>query len=388
MRIAVTHPTCWPEVRRGAERHLDDIGRVLAARGHEVTAISTGPDGPGEEARGAVRHVFLQRRSPAALFVRTGQVNFLHGFAWELRRFLLTEPFDAVFCLGWHDALGALAARRGGARFRLALELIGIPIRRYFRRTPLDGLLFARVLSGVDVLTVVSRFAAERLRAEYGFEGVLLPSPIDTAAFSAVPKPVSDGCRRVLFVGDADEPRKGALLLARAYAMARPRLGPLARLGYSGRLSEATRAMILAALPEGLHHEVDFHGLGAPGSLPGLLAGASVVVNPAVWEALGMVLIEALAAGTPVVGCEHAGIPDIIDDPRIGAMFEPGPFRRASANAQGLAEAVLHAVTLATRPETAALCRSRAEVFSWNVLAPRYEALLAPVGASTAGGVR
>ncbi|WP_230168982.1 glycosyltransferase family 4 protein [Roseomonas sp. CECT 9278] len=385
MRIAITHGTCWPEIRRGSERLLADAARVLAARGHDVTAISTTPamPGGGEETRGAVRYAFLPLREPPALLVRARQLTRHHLFAWDLRRALGTGGYDAVLCLGWQDAAGALLARRAGARFRLVAAMTGIPVRAYFRRTPLDGLAYRRVLAGADAIVVISRFAAARLQAEFGHGGVLLPAPVDTAPFAAVAKPASsDGTVRVLFVGDADEPRKGALLLAQAYAAARPRLGATARLGYSGRASAPVRAAIRAALPGGLQAELDFHDVGAVDDLPRLLAAATIVVNPAVWEALGMVLIEALAAGTPVVGCDHAGTPDIVDDPAIGTLFAPGAFRHAATNIAGLAEAMVRSAGLARLPRTEALCRARAEAFSWAALAPRYEALLAPQGAS------
>ena len=46
LRIAIVHPFPWPEVRRGAERYLDDLSRYLAKRGHEVVVI-TGTHGRG-----------------------------------------------------------------------------------------------------------------------------------------------------------------------------------------------------------------------------------------------------------------------------------------------------------------------------------------------------
>ena len=44
MRVVLTHPFCWPYVRRGTERNLEQLGRYLTARGHEVTTISTRPE--------------------------------------------------------------------------------------------------------------------------------------------------------------------------------------------------------------------------------------------------------------------------------------------------------------------------------------------------------
>ncbi len=43
MKIAVVHPYPWPEVRRGAERYLDDLSRYLTGQGHEVTIVTGAP---------------------------------------------------------------------------------------------------------------------------------------------------------------------------------------------------------------------------------------------------------------------------------------------------------------------------------------------------------
>lgn len=390
MRLAITHATCWPEVRRGSERMLADMARIMAGFGHDVTLLSTTPAMPlgGEEWRGAARYRFLPLREPSGFLRRTRQVSRQHLFAWDLRPVLLQGGYDSVFCMGWQDAAAALLARRDGARCRIVAFMTGIPIRAYFRRTPLDGLAFRRVLAGADAVVTVSHFAQDRLQAEFGRSSLVLPSPVDTGPFAAQPKPAPDGTTRILFVGDADEPRKGAVLLARAYAAARAGLGGRAELGFSGRMSDVTRAAILDALPGALHGEAVFHGVGAVGDLPRLLAAATVVANPAVWEALGMVLIEALGAGTPVVGCAHGGTLDIIDDPAIGTLFDPGGFRHVATNVAGLAEALLGAVALAALPGTEAACRMRAEAFSWASMVPRYVAVLQPEGASIGAMLR
>ncbi|MEJ0017333.1 MAG: glycosyltransferase family 4 protein [Acetobacteraceae bacterium] len=382
MRIAVTHPTCWPEVRRGSERLLHDLAHWLAGRGHAVTVISTG-DGPGGTERdGEVERLLLPRRHPLPRHVRWW--NFFHAFAGQLRDVLHEREFDAVHCLNYHDAWGASLARRRGARFRLVFQLTGIPMRRYFRRIPLDGLIFRAALRRSDEVLALSRFALERLQDQYGRAGTLVPAPTDLRPYAAVGRSAFDkpaggdpgGSKpAILFVGDVDEPRKGALLLAQAMRLLHDR-GFTASLGYSGRAGDAVRTAILAALPEPLRARVTFHGLGRTEDLPELYAGATVVVNPAVWEAQGMVLVEALAAGTPVVGCRHAGTTDIVADDRIGRLFDPGTITRAASNAAGLADAIAAAAALAGCPATARLCRERAAAFSWDRLGPLYEAAL------------
>ena len=379
LRIAITNPTCWPQVRRGSERLLSELSHWLAARGHAVTVISTEPgEGRRVETDGPVRRILLSQRDPLA--VRGRGCNFFHRFGWQLRRELCEDDYDAVHCLNYHDAGGALLARRRGARFRLVYHIVGIPIRRYFRRIPLDGLLFKSVLRNADVVAGVSRHTNAILRQEYGCEGRLLPPPTSMDPRAPILKSAPDGVPRILFVGDLDEPRKGARLLATAFARVKQAL-PTARLEYSGSASDAIRHAILAGLPEATRPDVIFHGVGSVEELPFLYARATVVVNPAVWEAIGMVLMEALATGTPVVGCDHAGTPEIIDRPEIGYLFPPGPIREAAAtNVEGLTAAILQGVALALRPETAAACRARVAEFAWAQLGPHYEAALSPNG--------
>jgi phosphatidylinositol alpha-mannosyltransferase len=373
LRIAITHPTCWPEVRRGSERLLNDLSHFLAARGHEVAVISTAPEDSGIDRDGAVHRILLPRRQPLPFSSRAA--NFFHVFALQLRGVLRSHSFDAVHCLNYHDAWGAALARGPTCQFRLVYQATGLPWRRYFRRVPLDGLIFRAALRHADAVATISHAALGMLKSEFGRHGLLLPPPTDTEPYAGIARPPPEQVPRILFAGDLDEPRKGALLLARAFVALRSRL-PAAQLEYSGRCSAATRAAILAAVPQRLHGDIAFLGLGQIDKLPLLYARATVVVNPAIWEALGMVLVEALAAGTPVVGCDHSGTPDIIDDPRIGTLFAPGSIGAMAGNVVGLSDALVHTIELARRPDTAALCRRRAEAFSWQRLGPVYEAVL------------
>lgn len=374
LRISITHPTCWPEIRRGSERLLHDLSHFLADRGHDVTVISTIEGHTRTEADGPVKRHLIARHHP--LPVRTRWWNFFHAFGGQVRDHLLAERYDAVHCLNYHDAWGALRARRRGARFRLVYQLTGIPVRRYFRRIPLDGLIFADVLRQADEVLAISHFALDRLRAEYGRPGLLVPAPTNTVPYRAAPKTSDPERPMILFVGDADEPRKGALLLARAFAVLAER-GLVHSLDYSGRAGDAVRSAVLDAVPEVLRTRVTFHGLGRTDDLPALYARATVVVNPAIWEAQGMVLVEALAAGTPVVGCDHAGTPDIVSDARIGRLFAPAPAAQAADNLDGLVAAIEGALDLARLPETEARCRSHAATFDWERIGPTYEAALA-----------
>lgn len=373
MKLLLTHPTSWPWVRRGSERLLNDLGVDLLRRGHAVTVLSRSPDGPGQRVEGGVNRMFVPERLTAISKLR--QLNGFHAFAYDVRRVLMTLDVDAVHCLNYHDAYGALLARKAsGRQFRIVYQMTGVPIARYFRSIPIDRMMFRRVIRDADDVIVLSRFAQDCMKRDFGRAGTLIPSPTETRNFATVVR--SQPARpRVLFVGDLNEPRKGARLLAQAFAAVHA-AQPEVELHYSGSGSDATQAEILANLPAGARRSVVFHGLGAVDDLPGLYASASVVVNPAIWEALGNVLIEALACGSPIVGANHAGIRDIITDPRIGVLFDPGPMTASASNHAGLAEAIVAALALSRKPETAAACRAHAEHFGWKALGGRYEATL------------
>ena len=373
LQIAITHPTCWPEVRRGSERFLHEFSHFLAARGHQVTVISTVPNAGGVEDSGPVRRLLLPRTEP--LWLHKRWCGFTHGFACKLVSVLRSGSYDVVHCLHYHDACGAVFARRLGAGFRLVYQLTGIPPRRYFCRVPLDGLIFHAAVRNADAVLAPSHYAQTMLWRRHACAAQLLPPATDIRPFVALARPHADGAARILFAGDLDEPRKGALLLAKAFALL-CRDQPPAYLEYSGRASPTSRATILDAVPDAVRPRIAFLGVGEVEDLPTIYARATVVVNPAVSEALGMVLVEALAAGTPVVGCDHAGTPDIIDDPRIGSLFDPGSTRPAATNVKGLADAIRRTIRLASRPETAALCRARAGSFSWERMGTLYEAVL------------
>jgi glycosyltransferase involved in cell wall biosynthesis len=105
----------------------------------------------------------------------------------------------------------------------------------------------------------------------------------------------------------------------------------------------------------------------ASGALAGAYATAWATVLPSVHEAQGLVLLESLASGTPVVASQSGFPPEVLAGaPDAGRLFEPG-------DSAGLIRAMGEALTLAGDARTAAACRERAEDFSWDALIDRYE---------------
>jgi glycosyltransferase involved in cell wall biosynthesis len=132
----------------------------------------------------------------------------------------------------------------------------------------------------------------------------------------------------VLFSGRL-EPRKGVLQLVRAFALAsrdNPRLrlllvGSDTRLG-PGQTSYAEHLRTEAAAL-GVADHLEWLGPQPYDRLPDLYRSADLLVAPSRYEAFGMVVIEAMACGTPVIASPHGGPSEIVADGSTGFLVEP-----------------------------------------------------------------
>jgi glycosyltransferase involved in cell wall biosynthesis len=172
-----------------------------------------------------------------------------------------------------------------------------------------------------------------RIRARYGLDG-----------------------RYVLFVGLL-EPKKNLAGLVEAVARCRAGGGwgaaHLAVAGDSGWGDDLAAAVSRLGLAE----TVRFLGAVADGDLPALYAGADVFVFPSLWEGFGLPVLEAMAAGAPVVASRRGALPEVAGDAAL--LVEP----EAAALADALGR-VLGDARLRERLREAGLARARG--FSWE----------------------
>ncbi len=375
LHVAITSPFIWPWVRRGSERLLHDLSRYLIARGHRVTVFATGPYDQVEDRDGIPYHV-LRQRWP--LWPR--QFNCCHDFAFRLQAPLRRCAADVVFSMSYFDAYAAIRARASTASHcPVVFHSAGVLSRRYFRAVPLDAWLFRTVRSEAETIVAVSRLAGDTFKRDFGRDAEVLPPPVMAENFAptaANAVPQDPPGQRILFVGDADERRKGARALCRAFARVSER-HPQARLLFAGRATAATRASLLdVCVRAGNADRVAFLGVGRVEDLPAHYRAAAVTVLPAVGESFGMALAESLSAGTPVVGARHAGLTEIVDKDLVGRLFDPGEGVDETNNIDGLAGAILEVLARGKTPEVVAACLARAQRYSWAVLGPEYERVL------------
>jgi phosphatidyl-myo-inositol alpha-mannosyltransferase len=162
LNILITNPFCWPYVRRGSERFLHELSQFLARRGHQVTALTSKP-GPEETVwEGSVQ--VIRKRQRDSRWLRRLRLSPDRTFAASVFRFVQQNRYDAIVCLHFWDAFGAAAAQRFRAQ-PLVYHLTGIPWGPYFRRKPVEEVVFRSVLrtaASIVARTPVFRFWACR----------------------------------------------------------------------------------------------------------------------------------------------------------------------------------------------------------------------------------
>ncbi|HEV2427727.1 MAG TPA: glycosyltransferase family 4 protein, partial [Acidimicrobiales bacterium] len=217
-----------------------------------------------------------------------------------------------------------------------------------------------RAARRLDAAAAVSHAAADTARA-YGVSATVLFNGFETERFLEFPRERHEGVT-VLFVGRL-EPRKGAgVALDAMLGHGRP----------DWRLVVAGDGPERAALERRAAGDarVTFLGAVSDADKRRWLRRADVAVAPSVGgESFGLVVLEAMASGTPVVASDIDGYREAAGD--AGVLVAPGD---ASALAHGVAEALLH------REPLAAAGLDHAATWSMRSLVDRYESLYASAG--------
>ncbi|HET7094280.1 MAG TPA: glycosyltransferase family 4 protein [Thermomicrobiales bacterium] len=220
------------------------------------------------------------------------------------------------------------------------------------------------VLSRLDGRIAVSDPAREFVSQYFDGPYELIPNGIDTRRFAHVePFPwATDGVPRVLFVGRYNEPRKGLKYLLRAMPLVRQQF-PDARLVVVG----AGRPDKFDGLIERYGvRGVDFVGFVPFDELPRYYASCDVFCAPSIGrESFGIVLLEAMAAGRPVVAGNIPGYASVLSHGREGLLVPPkDPQALALALVRVLADRIV-------RREFAAAGVVTAEQYAWPQIARR-----------------
>ena len=333
MRVLVASGTWYPD-RNGVARVATEVGRRLAERGHEVTAlVPRVADLPGEEHEGSVTVHRVIERGLVPLTVkdviettrhsrRLGAFDVLvaHGSATAvgLSRARLRAPLVMVYHASLSRELRFMRTRLPWGRERLVAYL----------NEPITVALERAALSRCARILILSEYSRSLLMADHPDQrGKIraVSGGVETKSFcprdgmrAARARLGLDLGRRLLVTVRRAEPRMGIEQLLRAVRILAADEVNLAIVG-GGLLTDELRRL---SSELGIDGRVRFAGRVAEEELHDWYRAADLFVLPTVaYEGFGMVTAEALASGTPVVGTPVSATPELLEplDPRLVA---------------------------------------------------------------------
>jgi glycosyltransferase involved in cell wall biosynthesis len=339
-RLRVVVPALWfyPERKSGSSRLAYDEACYLASLGHEVWLVAQHA-APGGAAADYVRHGDLHvlryaRPAWAGLDPRPKNVHIA-----RTRRLLARHVPAAVDLVHCHTLLTGAAALDAFPAARtcyslhspVAAELAATGRGAWWPRrlrlriaAAANARLEQRCLSRCDVVTADSRFTRELVERLHGRDLAsrvqVVPGWVDFSRFTiSGARPAArqalgwPGDRPVLFSVRRLVPRMGIdRLLDAALALKRAERKFLLVLAGSGPDRTALEAKSRAA---GLTRVVTFAGTVPDETLPAMYAAADAFVLPtAELECFGLIAVEALACGTPVLATPVGAIPEIVGE--------------------------------------------------------------------------
>lgn len=248
---------------------------------------------------------------------------------------------------------------------------------------PGSGMPLARVWSryvartsvrGADRTVALSRIEAEWLtRLGVRPERIrVIPPGIDVAEFESIPARATNARGpAILFVGRLDAAQKGLATLVRAVAQVPS--GLRARLRMVGQDWGGLERTLSLARSLGIADRVDALGAVSRADLLREYARAELLVLPSRFDSFPVVVLEAMAAGLPVVATRVGGVPEVVEEGKSGLLVPP-------ENPAALAEAigtVLSDRALGVRFGVEG--RRRAVRFDWSIVAGEYVRLFTEV---------
>ena len=275
-------------------------------------------------------------------------VSFAHDSSRKIETVASVADWIAdrgIALLHTHSNRPNVVGRMAGALFRSqGLAVVAHYHNQYddkWERDPAMLSLERRLVASTDAMIAVSESVRRHVADNIGVDEQridVIPNGVDASAFTGVDR--SDARRALLL--DATRPVVGLIgriteqkgqddFVEAALAIAVERPEPLfVMVGFAedAELQQRLRQKIAVF---GLSDRIRF--LGNRDDMASVYAALDLLVAPSRWEGFGMMLIEAMAAGRPIVATRVGAIPEIVRDRRTGVLVEP-------RDAQALARAI------------------------------------------------
>ena len=361
MKIAMVSPYdfTWPG---GVAAHIGQLARELGHLGHQVQVLA--PHSPARQGEAGEEFIPLGRSVPLPSGGSIARVSLSWWLFPKIRDLLRQEAFDIVHL---HEPLAPIlplcvlefsqsvnvgtfhACHNHQHLYRFSHPII----KRWHQR--LDG--------GIAVSPAAHRYVNSSFPGEY----TIIPNGIDVDHFGGQAEPwpqYQDGKTNILFVGRLEK-RKGLKYLLDAYSRLKWELPDIRLLVVGPGSPDKDSYSILGG--RGLE-DVVFAGMVSNEDLPRYYASAHIFCSPATGgESFGYVLLEAMAAGKPIVASDIEGYAGIVSHEKEGLLFAPKD-TRALGNAL---EILIRDPGLARRMGSQG--RDTVEQYRWAAIARQVE---------------
>ena len=378
----------------GMNVYVRELSRELARRGRHVD-IFTRREDDGPELTSLAPNLRLVRLAagPAAPLAKELLTPCLPAFVDGMNHFAAAEgrPYDLVHSHYWQAiAAGEPFARAQGAPHLVMFHTLGeVKNRaRVSEEEPGERIRRERELaSSADAIITASGHEQDLLARYYDADParmVSIPCGVDTDRFRPRDRAESRralGLERdrpvLLWVGRLEK-LKGVDILIDALAQLEDPEALLLVVGGDEHGSALRAELEAQARAAGVGRSVRFTGAVPHDELPLWYSAADVCVVPSYYESFGLVAVEAMACGTPVVASRVGGLVSTVTDGVNGYLI---PWRCPEPFAEKLE-------TLIRNPELRAnfarAARESVQRFRWDEIARRMEALYAEVIAAHA----
>jgi phosphatidylinositol alpha-mannosyltransferase len=360
MKICLVSPYDYP-YPGGVTEHIKGLEKYLSLRGHEVTILA-----PSSEEDGRLLAANVRRAGNVVELSANGsraRISLSLGTRRIIRQILADEAFDIIHL---HEPLmpmlPLLVLRQSQTCNIGTFHASGDESLAYAAARPILQGYFARLDGRIAVSTAARDYVSQYFPADY----TIIPNGIDMARFATPQPPLAhyrDGRPTVLFVGRFEEPRKGFQTLLQALPLVRS-VFPDLRVVVAGKGDPEMFADLLPAEPD----VVEFTGYVSPADLPRYYQSCDVYCAPSTGqESFGIVLLEAMAAGAPIVASRNAGYAAVLTHGQEGLLIEPRvPELLAVALVRVLSDATLRQAMVGYGRQTAAR-------YDWPVVAAQVE---------------
>jgi phosphatidylinositol alpha-mannosyltransferase len=327
MRIGIVCPYSF-DVPGGVQFHVRDLAELLIRQGHQVSVLA-----PANDDTPVPSYVEAAGRAvPVKYNGSVARLTFGPVSAGRVRRWLAEGDFDVLHIhepvipslslLALWAATGPIVGTFHTANLRSRVMIAAQPLLR-----PSMEKISARI--------AVSEDARRTLVEHFGGDAVVIPNGVYVNRFAtASARPswqATPGRPTIAFVGRLDESRKGLPVLAQAVPAVLKRF-PGARFLLLGR-GDGEQA--LDGLEPAALAAIDLLGQLDDDDKAALLRSVDVYVAPQTGgESFGIVLVEAMSAGAPVLASDLGAFRRVLDGGALGALFPVG-------DSAGLASALI-----------------------------------------------